>query len=131
MLSVNWSQIIAIVLLVLGGSGTAIIAVYMAYQWLKTRKAAKPTVVPSPVTPDKGVAGDTAVRGADDPAPTGAVDWIKDIKSAMGGSSPESILAALLAGETRDQARYRRIKELEQAVKPNAVVPAKETEVKS
>lgn len=141
MLSINWSQIFAVVLLVIGGAGTTAlipVAGYKGYQWWKARKAAKPAVVPAKaatvattVTVDKATVVDPAVRGADDPAPEGAVDWIKDIKAAMGGSSAESMLAALLAGETRDQARSRRIQELEQATKPKAVVAAKETEVKS
>lgn len=141
MLSVNWSQIFAIVLLVIGGAGTTAlipVAGYKGFQWWKARQAAKPAVVPAKVipvapsiTPNDATVVDLAVRGADDPAPAGSIEWIKDITAAMGGSSAESMLDALLAGETRDQARSRRIKELEQAVKPNAVVPARETEVKS
>lgn len=130
------------VLLIVGGAGTTAlvpVGAYKAYQWWKARQAAKPAVVPATVTPvspavvpNKAVV-EPAVRGADDPAPDGAVEWIKDITAAMGGSSAESMLAALLAGETRDQARSRRIRELEQVAKPKAaaVVPAKETEVKS
>lgn len=141
MLSINWSQIFAVVLLVIGGAGTTAlvpVAGYKGYQWWKARKAAKPAVVPAQATSvaatvavDKATLVDPAVRGADDPAPEGAVEWIKDIKTAMGGSSAESMMAALLAGESRDKARSRRIQELEQATKPKAVVPAKETEVKS
>lgn len=128
------------VLLVIGGAGTTAlvpVAGYKGYQWWKARKAAKPTVVPAKATPavtvtvDKATVVDPAVRGADDPAPDGAVEWIKDIKTAMGGSSAESMLAALLAGESRDKARSRRISELEQSNKPKAVAPAKEVEVKS
>ena len=141
MLSINWSQIFAVVLLVIGGAGTTAlipVAGYKGYQWWKARKAAKPAVVPAKATPvattvtvDKATVIDPAARGADDPAPEGAVEWIKDIKAAMGGSSAESMLAALLAGESRDKARSRRIQELEKATKPQAAVPAKETEVKS
>lgn len=127
------------VLLVIGGAGTTAlvpVAGYKGYQWWKARKAAKPTVVPAKATPavtvtvDKATVVDPAVRGADDPAPDGAVEWIKDIKTAMGGSSAESMLAALLAGESRDKARSRRIQELEQASKQKAVATAKEIEVK-
>lgn len=141
MLSINWSHIFAVVLLVIGGAGTTAlvpVGAYKAYQWWKARQAAKPAVVPAKVSPvapavvpDKSAVVDPAVRGADDPAPEGAVEWIKDIKTAMGGSSAESMLAALLAGESRDKARSRRISELEQATKPKVVVPVKETEVKS
>lgn len=141
MLSINWSQIFAVVLLVIGGAGTTAlvpVAGYKGYQWWKARKAAKPTVVPpkattvvTTVTVDKATVVDPAVRGADDPAPEGAVEWIKDIKTAMGGSSAESMLAALMAGESRDKARSRRIAELERSNKPQAVAPAKEVEVKS
>lgn len=141
MLSINWSQIFAVVLLVIGGAGTTAlvpVAGYKGYQWWKARKAAKPAVVPpkettvvTTVTVDKATVVDPAVRGADDPAPEGAVEWIKDIKTAMGGSSAESMLAALLAGESRDKARSRRIAELEKSSKPKADVPAKEVEVKS
>ena len=141
MLSVNWSQIFALVLLVICGAGTTAlipVAGYKGYQWWKARQAAKPAVVPAKVSPvapavvpNKAIVVDPAVRGADDPAPDGAVEWIKDIKTAMGGSSAESMMAALLAGESRDQARSRRIAELEQASKPKAVVLAKEVEVKS
>ena len=139
MLSINWSQILAVVLLVIGGAGTTAlipVAGYKGYQWWKARKAAKP-VVPAKATPattvtvDKATVVDLAVRGADDPAPDGAVEWIKDIKTAMGGSSAESMLAALLAGESRDKARSRRIAELEKSSKPNAVATVKEVEVKS
>lgn len=141
MLSINWSQIFAVVLLVIGGAGTTaliLVAGYKGYQWWKARQAAKPAVVPAKVTPvaisgtvDKAMVVDPAVRGADDPAPDGAVEWIKDIKTAMGGSSAESMMAALLAGESRDKARSRRIAELEKSSKPNAVATVKEVEVKS
>lgn len=141
MLSINWLQIVAVVLVAVGGAGTAafgIVAGSKAYQWWKARQAAKPAVAPAKTNPvtttvtvDKAAVVDPAVRGADDPAPDGAVEWIKDITAAMGGSSAESMLAALLAGETRDQARSRRIKELEQVAKQKAAAPAKETEVKS
>lgn len=128
------------VLLVIGGAGTTAlvpVGAYKAYQWWKARQAAKPVVpakvspVAPAVVPEKATVVDPAVRGADDPAPEGAVEWIKDIKTAMGGSSAESMLAALLAGESRDKARSRRIQELEKAANPKSVVPVKETEVKS
>jgi len=139
------------VMLVVGGIGTAIVAAYLAYQWWKTRQSLKPAVVPAKVSPvapavvpGKATVVAPAVRGADDPAPAGAVEWYLDICAAMGScveeamenSSARSLLDSLKAGESRRQASDRRIAILEQertdrAPKPKTVVPAKEAEVKS
>ena len=60
----------------------------------------------------------SAKRSADAPAPTGAVEWVKDIVAAMGAAKAETVLKALEDGATRDQARMIRISELEAGGKP-------------
>jgi hypothetical protein len=53
------------------------------------------------------------VRAADEHPPSGAVEWVEDIRIAMGGASAESVLQCLTDGATRDAARRARIEELE------------------
>jgi hypothetical protein len=43
----------------------------------------------------------------------GAVEWVEDIRMAMGGASAESVMQCLTEGATRDAARRARIEELE------------------
>jgi len=95
-ISINWVEIITWLLLIGGGIGSAGFAI----DWAQSTK--KPN-------DDKRV----VVRSADAPPPAGAQEWVQDIIGAMGGAKPESVLDALKSGETRDEARSRRITELE------------------
>jgi len=115
-ITVDWS-FVGMVLVVLGGIGTAILAVT---KW-PAFKAASSGVLPvtqivapvdAPVVDADAVTG----RGADVPAPPGAVAWVLDICKAMSMAEPGTILEALKIGESRDQARTRRIAELEDAM---------------
>ena len=95
MISIDWQQIIAYMLL--GGSGIGGLIWGGKTAWTKFRSA-KPA---------------TAERSADAPAPAGAVEWAVDICKAMGDASADSKLTAILLGVTRDGARQARIAELE------------------
>ena len=96
MISIDWQQLIAYLLL--GGSALGGIAYGGKIAWSKFRTA-------KPASPSE--------RSADEPAPPGAVEWVADICEAMGDASAESKLAALTVGSTRDNARALRIHELE------------------
>lgn len=95
MISIDWQQIIAYLLL--GGSGIGGLIWGGKAAWTKF-SSGKPA---------------TTERSADAPAPDGAVEWVSDICEAMGEASAESKMKALQAGATRDQARMLRIAELE------------------
>ena len=92
--SLNWQPILGALLLIAG-------AAFGGVQWWRSRL----------VSPGKPSQSQT--RSADAPAPPGAVQWVADIKLAMGAAKAESVLAALIDGATRDQARMLRIAELE------------------
>jgi hypothetical protein len=114
MISINWPQVIQWLLMLFGGVGTAGLVV----QWAQTQKAARQPgnpVSPDPTKPTEDPANpDTwPIRAADAPPPVGAQEWAQDICSAMGSAGADSKLASILAGETRDKARARRIAELE------------------
>jgi hypothetical protein len=94
-ISIDWQQVIAYLLL--SGSGIGGLIWGGKTAWTKFRSG-KPA---------------TTERSADAPAPSGAVDWLTDVCKAMGDASAESKLAALIQGATRDQARMLRIAELE------------------
>lgn len=115
-ITVDWS-FVGMVLVVLGGIGTAILAVT---KWPAFKAASSGVLsVPQIAAPVDAPVVDTAVvtwRGADVPAPPGAVDWVLDICAAMSMAEPGTILEALKIGESRDQARTRRIAELEDAM---------------
>lgn len=95
MISIDWQQIIAYLLL--GGSGLGGLIWGGKTAWTKFRSG-KPA---------------TNERAADDLPPAGSVDWAVDICEAMGAASAESKLKAILGGATRDDARKLRIAELE------------------
>ena len=57
-----------------------------------------------------------SVRGADDPPPEGAVDWVQKTEEVCGTASPETILRCLRDGLTLHQARGVRIAELQDMV---------------
>jgi len=102
MTSVNWRFVIASMLLVgVAGGGTLfLLGSYLYGLFNKPSVGAK-------------VHG-AKVRGADELAPPGAVEWVEDIGSAMGPSvSAETVLMSLRAGQSRDQARATRIAELQ------------------
>jgi hypothetical protein len=96
MISIDWQSVLAYLLL--GGSGIGGIgyAGHAAWKKLRSLKPAEPKL-----------------RAADEPAPSGAVEWVTDIVAAMGDAPDTSKLAALKAGATRDTARSLRIAELE------------------
>lgn len=89
---INWQAVSGILLLLAGGG-------WSGWQWWSARRGGNPPEV--------------ATRSADELPPPGAVDWVADIQSAMSGASPESVLACLVSGSTRDEARSARILELE------------------
>ena len=95
MISIDWQQIIAYMLL--GGSGIGGLIWGGKTAWTKVRSG-KPAITE---------------RSADAPAPAGAVEWAVDICKAMGDASADSKLTAILLGVTRDGARQARIAELE------------------
>lgn len=99
MISIDWQSILAYLLL--GGSGLGGLIWGGKVAWTKWK-----ALPASKVTP-------IAERSADAPAPTGAVEWVEDIVDAMGSASAESVLIALRDGASRDDARSRRIGELE------------------
>lgn len=98
MISINWQQVAAYLLL--GGSGLSGLIYAAIVAWRKLRNRTPSTT-------------EIARRSADEPAPNGAVEWVADIVTAMGTASAESKLIALRAGSNRDQARSLRISELE------------------
>ena len=101
MISINWPEIIRWLLLILGGGGTAALAVGWASSGAK----------PKPVTPKDPES--TPVRSADAGPPDGAVEWVENIWLAHSGAAADSVIASLRAGDTRDKAQARRIAELE------------------
>ena len=95
MVSINWQFVIASILLAGGAGGTLFLLGRQVYSFFtKTTAGAK-------------------VRGADDPAPPGAVEWVEDICGAMGSAPAGTMLSSLKAGQSRDQARATRIAELQ------------------
>lgn len=96
MISIDWQQLIAYLLL--GGSTLGGIAYGGKAAWNKFRTA-------KPATPSE--------RSADEPAPPGAIEWVEDICTAMGSAPPETMLKALKVGSSRDNARALRVAELE------------------
>jgi hypothetical protein len=99
MISIDWQQVIGALLV--GVSGIGGIAWGGKLLWAKWK-----ALPASKLTP-------FAERSADAPAPSGAVEWVEDICTAMGSASAESVLIALRDGASRDDARSRRIGELE------------------
>jgi hypothetical protein len=97
-IQIDWQQVIAYLLI--GGSGIGGLIWGGKAAWTKFRSG-KPAMTE---------------RSADAPAPDGAVEWVEDIVSAMGEASAESVLRALRDGASRDDARSRRIGELERSV---------------
>jgi len=96
-ISIDWQQVIAYILL--GGSGIGGTVWAGVAGWKKFRTGAT-----SPATTE---------RSADALPPVGSVEWAVDICEAMGAASAESKLKAILGGATRDDARKLRIAELE------------------
>ena len=90
MVEINWQAIGGILLIAAGGG-------WSAWQWWSWRAAKTPE----------------ARRAADEHPPLGAVEWVEDIRMAMGSASAESVLQCLTDGATRDAARRARIEELE------------------
>jgi len=95
MISIDWQFLVAIVLLTIGAGGTLFLLGKQLYKFFWN---------PFP---------EESARGADDPAPPGAIEWVEDICIAMGSAPSTSILNSLRAGQSRDQARAARIVELQ------------------
>ena len=118
MVTIDWS-FVGVVLSSLGGIGTVAWGAFMLPSILRHIKAvqsvtadvAQIKTVTLDVKSDKPLA--VVPRGADQNAPPGAVEWVLDICSAMSMAEPGTILESLKVGESRDQARTRRIAELE------------------
>ena len=102
--SLNWQPIVGGLLLIAG-------AVFAGVQWWRSRPTGQQGAQTS--NPSQ-----SQKRSADEPAPPGAVQWVNDIMLAMGAAKAESVLSALADGATRDQARMRRIAELEGKTEP-------------
>jgi len=101
----NWQPILG-GLLVAGGAAWA---AFQAWRARPVRPISWPANEAMPtVAPDA-----PPQRSADESAPPGAQEWVRDITAAMGDASAESKLTALRDGLTRDQARMARITELE------------------
>jgi hypothetical protein len=102
-MSLDWPAITGTLMAAIGGLGSLL---YGGKWFLNQRKAILPN------TP--------ATRSADAGPPPGAVEWVVDIQTAMGASHASNVLEALADGCSRDQARARRIEQLE-AHKPAEV----------
>ena len=119
MVTIDWS-FVGVVLTSLGGIGTVAWGAFMLPSILRHIKAVQS--VTADVVPVKTVTLDVksdsplavVPRGADQIAPPGAVEWVLDIVAAMSAASPSTTLESLKLGESRDQARTRRIAELEE-----------------
>jgi len=95
MVSINWQFVAASILLAGGAGGTLFFLGKWIYGFFtRTTVGVK-------------------VRGADELAPPGAVEWVEDICGAMGLAPAETMLSSLKAGQSRDQARATRIAELQ------------------
>lgn len=118
MVTIDWS-FVGVVLTSLGGIGTVAWGAFMLPSILRHIKAVQSVTADvaqiKTVTLDVKPSSPLAVvpRGADQNAPPGAVEWVLDICSAMSMAEPGTILESLKVGESRDQARTRRIAELE------------------
>lgn len=118
MVTIDWS-FVGMVLTSLGALGTVAWGVfkmpaitrYVLASHLESAGSAPAKTVTLDVKCDKPLA--VVPRGADQNAPPGAVEWVLDICSAMSMAEPGTKLESLKVGESRDQARTRRIAELE------------------
>jgi hypothetical protein len=100
-MELDWPSIIGTLLAGFGGLGSLL---YGGKWFLTQRKA-----IVAPIA--------TVARSADAGPPPGAVEWVVDIQTAMGASHASNVLEALTDSCSRDQARARRIEQLE-ASKP-------------
>ena len=96
-MQIDWPSIIGTLLAGFGGLGSLL---YGGKWFLAQRKA-----IVAPIA--------TEARSADAGPPPGAVEWVLDITAAMGASHASNVLEALADGCCRDQARARRIEQLE------------------
>jgi hypothetical protein len=96
-MSLDWPSIIGTLMAAIGGLGSLL---YGGKWFLTQRKA-----IVAPIA--------TEARSADAGPPPGAVEWVIDIQTAMGASHASNVLEALADGCCRDQARARRIEQLE------------------
>jgi hypothetical protein len=96
-MSLDWPSIIGTLLAGFGGLGSLL---YGGKWFLNQRKA-----IIAPIA--------TEARSADAGPPAGAVEWVVDIIAAMSESQASCILEALEDSCSRDQARARRIEQLE------------------
>ena len=103
-ITLNWPLIGGVLLI---ASGAIFGAAQIGVTLWKRRASAVPRV------PVVNTVGEKPPRPSDMKPSIDAVDWVKDIVHAMGSASADSVLASLTAGESRDEARSRRIAELE------------------
>lgn len=119
--TVNWIPILGIGLIVVGLIGGAIVGGLVWYSKRSSSPVKEPVKIPAKpvvsVTTLDGIFPEKipAKRGADDPAPPGAIEWVQDIVDAMSAAGAPSKLEALLAGSSRNMAQLKRIKEVEAA----------------
>jgi hypothetical protein len=107
--SINWLEIAGWIVLTIGAIGCSVYAGKKTAEWMNREYP----IAPKP----------TATRSADAGPPPGAVEWVIDIQAAMGASHASNVLEALTDSCSRDQARARRIEQLE-ASKPVATATA-------
>ena len=96
-MELDWPSIIGTLLAGFGGLGSLL----YGGKWFMTQRKA----IVAPIS--------TEARSADAGPPPEAVEWVLDIIHAMGAAHASCILEALSDGCTRDQARARRIEQLE------------------
>lgn len=101
-MQLDWPSIIGTLIAAIGAIGSLL----FGGKWFLTQRRA---ITPKPTTS----------RSADAGPPPEGVEWVVDIRTAMSESHASCILDALEDGCTRDQARARRIEQLE-AGKPVA-----------
>lgn len=108
-MQINWLEIIGQFLLAAGGIGSGTYAVRYGWHRMFAAKSLEPVESPTK-------------RSADAGAPPDAIDWVLDITCAMGASHASCVLEALTDGCSRDQARARRIAQLEASKPPEPIV---------
>ena len=114
MVTIDWA-FVGMVMVIVGGIGTVVWGAVMLHGRSKTVNLT-PIANREPVKPVTAEPNAVFPRGADMAAPPGAVDWVHDVCAAMSMAEPGTVLESLRGGESRDQARTRRIAELEEVI---------------
>jgi hypothetical protein len=87
----GWHVMENLIPIIAGLAGTVLVA--GAVPWRSMLAKFKPSLPERPT-----------VRGADDPPPEGAVDWVLSMEHKCGAAEPETILHCLRTGLTLNQA---------------------------